>query len=923
MAADLEIRIGAELSEIKAALASLTKDLSKVAGAAGTAGKNSADAFGGLQKSAGGAISTLTRLAAGLFSVAAAFKLIGAADELNTLNARLKLSTTSVEDFTRAQAELFQISQRTRSGLKETIDLYSRISLATKDAKVGQDTLLEVVETINQAVQLSGASTQAAEAALIQLGQGLASGTLRGEELNSILEQTPALADAIAKGIGVTRGELRKLGQDGKLSAEQVIKGLQAQRGEVQRQFAELPVTVGQSVTQVKNASLQLLGAFDTAGGATKGLAASIQELADFLSSDEVLGAVVEFATIWSNAFADIARDTQEALKIIEEATKGIGGEGEGLVNLIARAFKELPVNVRASIKIVTALVAGMADSFVADAVLMKEAFLAIFTDDTVEAAIARRNAKVTGALEAVNDSITQALLEREQALEEGRQIGVGTVAARRAARPAKDRSGLGKFKTTLTDEQRRKAEAERKAQLDAEARLEKDSADRISGILADYYQDNLIAAQTYYDARERIELAAVDKSIAIERKRLAAAKDPADRTKALNEIEILERSRTDIVRRADLDRSRAARALEQELNALRAQDLENQGRKADAAKIRAEAQYRDLLAKLEAAGNTAGVALVRKLIDTTVSQSRFDEIKAQFDKVAAELAARQESLENQRNTGALAPDTAQQQVVQARQQALEQLRAINVEIQKLAQDPNALPAVKEAALQAAQAIDRLAIESMTGLDAAMVSLRSQLANIKQGFEQATIGAGVDALTNLFTDLAAGSKSAGDAIRDFARSFVASMAQIASRALATYAILQLLDAIYPGAGKIAAGVGSAGVFHSGGIVGRGGRTRAVNPLLFAGAPRMHNGGMVGLAPSERPAILQTGEEVLSRTDPRNKANGGGPAGGTNIKIVNAVDPELAGEFFSTPAGETVFYNLISRNASQVRNLLGV
>jgi hypothetical protein len=97
-----------------------------------------------------------------------------------------------------------------------------------------------------------------------------------------------------------------------------------------------------------------------------------------------------------------------------------------------------------------------------------------------------------------------------------------------------------------------------------------------------------------------------------------------------------------------------------------------------------------------------------------------------------------------------------------------------------------------------------------------------------------------------------------------------------------------------------------------------GPARAVNPLLFAGAPRYHSGGMVGLRPDERPAILQTGEEVLSRADPRNQANGGG---GANVRIINTVDPALAAEYFDTPAGEKTFINLISRNAATMRNVL--
>jgi hypothetical protein len=163
MAADLTIRIGAELTEIKSALASLKKDL----GGVGQAAKASSgqQAFQGIDRGARAALGTVGRLVAGFATLAGAIKLIGAADELNTLNARIRLVTNSTEEYNRAQVALFDLAQRTRSSLGSTIELYARIAQSTKDSKVGQETLLSVVQTINQAVQLSGASAQAAEVA--------------------------------------------------------------------------------------------------------------------------------------------------------------------------------------------------------------------------------------------------------------------------------------------------------------------------------------------------------------------------------------------------------------------------------------------------------------------------------------------------------------------------------------------------------------------------------------------------------------------------------------------------------------------------------------------------------------------------------------------------------------------------------------
>ena len=917
MAADLTFRIGAELTEIKGALASLRQDFAKVGQAANQAGGRGA--LQGLEQSAGRAAGAVGRLVAGFATLAGAVALIGAADELNTLNARIKLVTGSTEEYNRAQVALFDLAQRTRSSLGETIGLYTRIAQATKDAGVGQEVLLGVVETINQAVQLSGASTQAAEAALVQLGQGLASGTLRGEELNSILEQTPALADAIAKGLGITRGELRKYGEEGKLTAESVIKALQQQRDSVAQQFAELPLTVGQSVTLLKNASLQLLGVFNDSTGATAGLASVIKDLADFLQSDAVIGSVIEFAATWSNAFRLIVSDVQDAVDIIGNATRDITGQGETIFGFLARAFRELPLNVRAGIQIATVNIAAFVDSTLASFGALADYIKAVFDPSTTLAQVRSQALRTQAAIESARqDSVDQALRDRQQAINDAEKARRDAEQRRQQARSTPGSTSGGTFKTKPSDAATKAAEAQRKAQLDADEKLAADSAKRQLGILESLYEDGRIAAANYFAARQAIELEALERSIAIERQR-AAGGTGAERTKALAEIELLERQKGDVQRRIARDNAAASRALEDQLAQARAQQLDNEGRTAEAATIRLEAQYRDLLARLEAAGNEAGVRLIRGLIDTGVARAQFDELKTQFDRVTTDLQARQQAIAAQRETGALSGDAAQQATTQARQQAIDQLTALNAKLQELAQRTND-PAIVAGAQQAAAALQQLGRDGFTGIDAAIRDLRASLDNLDRSFAQAAVGAGVDAITGLFTDLAEGTKSSKDALKDFARSFVQSMAQIAARALATFAVLQLLELVFPGLGRTIAASGGvgAGVLHSGGMAGTGPR-RQVSPLLFAGAPRFHSGGMVGLKPGEVPAILQTGEEVLSRGDPRNAANGGGQGAGT--RIINVIDPALVGDYMTSAAGERTILNVLERNAGAVRQKL--
>ena len=98
------------------------------------------------------------------------------------------------------------IANATRSDFEATSELYARLANSSKELGVGQEQLLKFTKILNQAIVLSGASAEEAAGGIRQLAQGMASGTLRGDELNSVMENFPKVADIIAQGLGVTRG---------------------------------------------------------------------------------------------------------------------------------------------------------------------------------------------------------------------------------------------------------------------------------------------------------------------------------------------------------------------------------------------------------------------------------------------------------------------------------------------------------------------------------------------------------------------------------------------------------------------------------------------------------------------------------------------------------------------------------------------
>lgn len=247
-------------------------------------------------------------------------ELIQLADTYSNMTGRLKLVTQYTGDFNEVFGGLADSARATRSDLGATVDLYTKMAPALQGIGLSGQQSIGVITAINQAIGLSGASSQAAAAALMQLGQGFGSGVLRGEELNSILEQTPGLAQAIADGLGVPLGELRKLGEEGQLTAEAVAGALRKMAPQLEAEFAKMPRTVGQSLTELKNEFLLFIGATDTASGGTSALAVAISAVAEeFRTAGPAVTAFSEAIKIMINGLDGLYR----MLKIVG---LGLGG---------------------------------------------------------------------------------------------------------------------------------------------------------------------------------------------------------------------------------------------------------------------------------------------------------------------------------------------------------------------------------------------------------------------------------------------------------------------------------------------------------------------------------------------------------------------------------------------------------------------
>ncbi|ELY7207168.1 tape measure protein, partial [Acinetobacter baumannii] len=197
---------------------------------------------------------------------------------------RLKLVTNNQVELNKATEDTFRIAQKTYSAWDSVLQVYQRFSDNAKTLNLTMDDTARLTETVSKAVAISGASAEAADAALVQFGQALASGTLRGEELNSVMEQTPALAKAIAKGMGITVGELRSVAAEGKITSQEIVKALKNVQDEVDTLFAKTDITIGQSLTLLNNEITKFVGEAGKGSGAAQALSGSIQLLANNLN---------------------------------------------------------------------------------------------------------------------------------------------------------------------------------------------------------------------------------------------------------------------------------------------------------------------------------------------------------------------------------------------------------------------------------------------------------------------------------------------------------------------------------------------------------------------------------------------------------------------------------------------------------------
>lgn len=174
-------------------------------------------------------------------------------DNLTQMKARLNLVNDGLQTTAELQNMIYRAANDSRGSYEAMANSVAKLGLLAGDAFTSNKEIVGFTDLLNKAFTVSGAGEQEKSSAMYQLTQAMSSGKLQGDEFRSIMENAPMLADAIAKYMGKSKGELKELAAEGAITSD-IIKAALFQAGDdINAKFAEMPMTFGQAATSIKN----------------------------------------------------------------------------------------------------------------------------------------------------------------------------------------------------------------------------------------------------------------------------------------------------------------------------------------------------------------------------------------------------------------------------------------------------------------------------------------------------------------------------------------------------------------------------------------------------------------------------------------------------------------------------------------------
>lgn len=304
--------VGMDVKGLKAGATTANKTLddlesstNKTTSALGKLDKNARNAGSGM-KNAGGAASglkTSMSMLAGAISVSLIIewgkRFLEVADNMTQLQARIARLSTDAKTANETFSTLANIASTTGASLSDTTKLWETLTSSLKDAGATNAQVLNLTDTLQKIGRIGGSSTEEMANALRQFGQSIASGTIRAEEFNSILEQMPELARQIAAGLGISMGELRARMLDGKLTAEDALNAIQDRTSVVNAEFAKLPRSISQATGSLETSFAKMIASINDATGASSTFVSVIDSITSAIN--RLTGQTVSAAEVISD----------------------------------------------------------------------------------------------------------------------------------------------------------------------------------------------------------------------------------------------------------------------------------------------------------------------------------------------------------------------------------------------------------------------------------------------------------------------------------------------------------------------------------------------------------------------------------------------------------------------------------------------
>lgn len=249
-------------------------------------------------------------------------------DEWKVVNGQVALTTKNQQESLMVQKELYRMAIDTRQAYASTATLYASVARNSSELGKSAEDVLGFTEDVSRAMMIGGGSAASQQAALIQLGQALGSGVLRGDELNSIMEQAPRLAKAIAEGMGTTIGQLRVLGKEGKLTAIDVFDAIRKSSEKLKSEMGKIPWTVNQAGVRVSNALGNLFSKLEKKTGVVSSIAKGFASIGDYIDNIDIDNFVAGFQllVIYASAFFVVSKwnSLLTGMKLLKDVILGI-----------------------------------------------------------------------------------------------------------------------------------------------------------------------------------------------------------------------------------------------------------------------------------------------------------------------------------------------------------------------------------------------------------------------------------------------------------------------------------------------------------------------------------------------------------------------------------------------------------------------